>query len=170
MKKLFLLVLAALAAATFSACGSSAPVNDAVSASAGENIENMSFEAASGTYVLTDMTKIGKDSQITKDSYLENTLVLTNDGSYTLTVADQSGKHDQTVEGTYEITPDGVITLDGGESALAAKGEKITCNGEKVVASGALGTQLKISMVYEKQSADADNGSDASDAQTDGSN
>lgn len=149
MKKLILAVIAAAAAVTLAACGSAAPVQQAVTASAGENIENMSKEAAAGTYVLSEMTEIGKDDKITKDSYAENTLVLTEDGKYTLTVT--AGEHSDEKTGGYEITSDGIVTLDGGEAALVAKGEKITCNGEKLVASGILGTQLRVNMVYIKE-------------------
>ena len=51
------------------------------------------------------------------------------------------------------------IRVTGGERA--ASGEKVVCNGKKIVVSGKLGTQLAVNMVYEKPSAEgSDTGSD----------
>lgn len=150
MKKLLIACLGAAALLAFTACGSSAPVKDAVSASTDEQIADMTFEKAAGTYELTAVNA-GKSDAIAVDSYTTNVLVLTEDGSYTLTVV--AGTHSEHLDGSYTLSTDGALTLLDGSGEplyLASVGEKAVCDGEKIVASGSLGTQGSIVMEYTK--------------------
>ena len=164
MKKIILAAIAVIAAATLCACGNSTVVKDAVDTSLGEKIENMSVSAAAGTYFLTDMTEIGTNEKITKDSYTENHLELAEDGKFTFEFALEDDEQVSSFTGTYSVTQDGIVTLlsdDGSAFSIAASGEKVVCNGKKIVVSGKLGTQLAVNMVYEKPSAEgSDTGSD----------
>ena len=146
MKKLLLAIIAAAAAVTMAACGSSAPVKDAVSAATGTSIENMSLTAAAGSYSLTALT-VSKGDALTKDSYTENTLTLDESGAFTLKAVAEYSSTD--ISGTFEVTDAGVLTLDGGKTHLIADGEKIVCDGEKIVASGILGA-VNVTMEYTK--------------------
>lgn len=146
MKKLLLALIAAAAAVTFAACGSSAPVNDAVNAATGTSIENMTPSAAAGVYVLTNVTTSGGDA-LTKDSYTENTLTLEEDGSFTLKVVAEEAANE--ISGKFDVTDAGILTLDGGETNLVAKGEKLSCDGETITAVGSLG-RVSVTMEYTK--------------------
>lgn len=146
MKKLLFALIGAAALFTFASCGSSAPVKDAMSASTGEQIEDMTLEKAAGTYELTAV-EAGKNSMLTLDSYTTNVLVLEADGTYALTV--EADTHAEHKDGTYSITTDGEVTF-AQDVYLASAGERVVCNGEKLVASGTLGTQMSITLEYTK--------------------
>lgn len=155
MKKLLIALLGAAALLAFSACGSSAPVKDAVSASTDGQIADMTVEKAAGTYELSAVSA-GKNSAVTVDSYTTNVLMLESDGSFVLTVV--AGTHSEHIDGAYSVSADGVISLlDPSDEplVLASDGEKIVCNGQKLVVSGTLGTQGSITLEYTKDDTDA---------------
>lgn len=146
MKKILFALIGAAALFTFASCGSSVPVQDAMSASTGEQIEDMTLEKAAGTYELSAV-EAGKNSMLTLDSYTTNVLVLEADGTYALTV--EAGTHAEHKDGTYSISANGEVTF-ADDMHLASAGEKVVCNGEKLVASGALGSQMSLAMEYTK--------------------
>ncbi len=149
MKKLVTLIIAAaLAATALVSCGNSTVVNNAVAASTGEKITDMTAEKAAGTYYLTEMNEIGGDSKITVKTYDTNRITLTAGGDFTLEVKVAEGDA-EVISGTYNITSDGRISLSDG-IAIAAVGEQIECNGTKLIASGSLGSRMTAAMVYEK--------------------
>ena len=129
MKKLVTLIIAAaLAATALVSCGNSTVVNNAVAASTGEKITDMTAEKAAGTYYLTEMNEIGGDSKITVKTYDTNRITLTADGDFTLEVkvakAEDEKKEEEPIYGKYNITSDGKISLSDG-IAIAALGEQI---------------------------------------------
>ncbi len=144
-KKILAALIAALAAVSFTACGTSSTVNEAVSASNAEAITGMTASTVAGTYTLTEMPSIAKDTKLT---FAESTVTLNEDGTYTLVSMAESGSFETT--GSFTVADNGALLLDGGATSIVSKNEKITCNGETLVATGALGAQVKTSMIYQK--------------------
>ena len=87
MKKLLLALIAAATAVTFAACGSSVPVKDAVNEATNETIENMTAEAAAGTYTLRAVKNPNKETKLSLEAFDTNELTLQSDGTFVLTVA-----------------------------------------------------------------------------------
>ena len=156
MKKIIISAIAVIAAATLCACGSSSTVNEAVNAAKQKKIENMSYELAAGNYKLVDMTDLGSDKTdlINEDSYTENTITLFENGEFVFTVA--LDENAQTKTGSYQITQNGVVTLDA-DTYIASKAEAILCDGETLIFDGKLGSQKAVSLVYKKAVAEEEN-------------
>lgn len=150
MKKVIALAIAAVCISLLCACGNSSEVNNTVNNAKKEKIENMTAAVAAGTYTLSDMTDIGADKTnlINEEFYTENTIILTENGEYTLNVV--AGDENVNKTGRYEITSDGFVTLDDGETYIAAKDEEALCNGETLIFAGRLGTQIQVNLVYKK--------------------
>lgn len=148
MKKAILAAIAVLTAAMLCACGSPIPAKEAVSASTDAHIENMSAEAAAGNYALSNMSAIGNDNPITKDSYTENTLTLTADGTFTFRAV--AGEQGVVETGTFTVTPDGVVALTVNDEPfyLVSSTEKILCDGKTVSVVGSLGARASVTMNY----------------------
>lgn len=148
MKKIIILAVAAIAAATLTACGNASPVNEAVNASKAEKIEGMTLAAAAGTYTLDQMT-YGRNNEIKAEDYEENVIILGENGEFTLKVT--TGGKSEAVSGTYTVADNGAITIEGAD--IAAADESVICNGSKLTVSGNLGTQISVGMIYTKNSA-----------------
>lgn len=162
MKKIIISAIAVIAATTLCACGSSSTVNEAVNAAKQKKIENMSYELAAGNYKLIDMTDLGADKTdlINEESFSENTITLSENGEFVFTVAlDEKA---ETKTGSYQITQNGVVTLDG-ETYIASKGEVILCDGETLIFDGKLGSQKAVSLVYKKSVAEEENNQNESE-------
>ncbi len=150
MKKVILCAIVVFAAAAMCACGNATTVNQAVNAAKQEKIENMTYEKAAGVYTLTDMSDIGKDKAdlINEDFYDVNTLTFTDNGEFVLNIA--IGENEEEIKGVYTVTENGVVTFDDGNTVIASHGEAVTCNGNKLIVEGRLGSQVAATMVYEK--------------------
>ena len=151
MKKIIVLVVAVLMCVTLASCGNSSLVNEAVNASKAEKIKDMTYAAAAGGYSLSQMTEIGKDEyKINVESYAENALTLSDDGTATLNIRLNDGNSDTaSFTSKYEISDNGIITFEDGFAVVAA-GEQVICNGKRITISGNLGAQLVVNSVYEK--------------------
>lgn len=152
MKKLLLALIAAATAVTFAACGSSAPVKDAVNDATNETIENMTAEAAAGTYTLRAVKNTNKETKLSLEAFDTNELTLQSDGTFVLTVA-AAGEEPTECKGTFDVTASGVLTFtaedEAGSVYLIAKGEKVNCDGERITVSGLLGNDT-VTMEYTK--------------------
>ena len=151
MKKLLLALIAAATAVTFAACGSSAPVKDAVNDATSTTIENMTAEAAAGAYTLRAVKNTNKETKLSLASFDTNALTLQSDGTFLLTVA-AAGEEPIECKGTFDVTASGALTFNGENETgvyLIAKGEKTLCDGERITVSGLLGNDT-VTMEYTK--------------------
>ena len=151
MKKLLLALIAAATAVTFAACGSSAPVKDAVNDATSTTIENMTAEAAAGAYTLRAVKNTNKETKLSLASFDTNALTLQSDGTFLLTVA-AAGEEPIECKGTFDVTASGALTFNGENETgvyLIAKGEKALCDGERITVSGLLGNDT-VTMEYTK--------------------
>lgn len=151
MKKLLLALIAAATAVTFAACGSSAPVKDAVNDATSTTIENMTAEAAAGAYTLRAVKNTNKETKLSLASFDTNELTLQSDGTFLLTVA-AAGEEPIECKGTFDVTASGALTFNGENETgvyLIAKGEKVLCDGERITVSGLLGNDT-VTMEYTK--------------------
>ena len=151
MKKLLLALIAAATAVTFAACGSSAPVKDAVNDATSTTIENMTAEAAAGAYTLRAVKNTNKETKLSLASFDTNELTLQSDGTFLLTVA-AAGEEPIECKGTFDVTASGALTFNGENETgvyLIAKGEKALCDGERITVSGLLGNDT-VTMEYTK--------------------
>ncbi len=142
MKKIIVGTLAAAALFLFAACGNPSQVNQTV-ADITQKIEGMTVEKASGIYELSALSL----GTVAGEDYEYNTLTLESDGTFAF-AASCDGKTEQ-ANGIYRVADNGALTLSDGVY-LAAKDEKLACDGTQVVVSGTFGQQ-KINLVYQKQ-------------------
>lgn len=141
MKKILTMLAAGAATVLLAACATMPAVNTAT-------VTGMTAEKAAGTYHLADTFEMG---QIKAADFTENTLTLTGDGKYTLTVTLADGGTTTTESGAYTVSDNGAVTLaDGG--TVAMDGETVIADGEKItVSKSGMGTQAKIEMIYERE-------------------
>lgn len=140
MKKILTMLAAGAATVLLAACTTMPTVNTAT-------VTGMTAEKAAGTYHLAESFEMG---QIKAADFSENTLMLTGDGKYTLTVTLADGGT-TTESGAYTVSDNGAVTLaDGG--TVAMDGETVIADGEKItVSKSGMGTQAKIEMIYERE-------------------
>ncbi|MBP5244997.1 MAG: hypothetical protein J6036_00875 [Clostridia bacterium] len=149
MKKIIAASLAILMIFALASCTTLTENNITSPADGTEAKTAVTTEAVAGEYVLTQMSGLGNEGYTAKaEDYEENKLTFTKDGKFTLSVKykESSDKKD----GSYEVSADGSIKLEEG-AFIAANGENIKFDGEKITVNGKLGTQVSVSLVYENK-------------------
>ena len=148
MKKIIAASLAILMIFALASCTTLTENNITSPADGAEEKAAIKAENVAGEYVLTQMSGLGNEGYTAKaEDYEENKLTFTKDGKFSLSVKykESSDKKD----GSYEVGADGTIKLEEG-AFIAANGENIKFDGEKINVNGKLGTQVSVSLVYEK--------------------
>lgn len=149
MKKFVLLLISVATSLLLCSCVSSSSAPQAAAKLTtdiltGNVIENMTAEAATGTYSLKEVAGL---AGLSAAGYTQNTITLSEDGSFEL--VSEYGKEKTTHSCTYTVSSNGIISLSDKDLYLVAPGEKIVCNGAFIQVEGKMGA-VSPKMLYEK--------------------